>query len=127
MKNLLAAVFCLLLLIIPWCFYEHYASNTIGSYTDILDNDIMPAVLSEDWETAENKYNEIIKNWENFETVSEYFLDTEAVTEADELINKTHQYIIMRDASNASANAAELKHMLNYLHDNETLSSGNLF
>lgn len=127
MKNLVIATLCLLALIVPWSLYEHYASTTIYGCTDILDKEVLPAITEESWQAAEEDYNIILNEWSRFETVAEFFLDTEAVNEADELINKTKYHIIMHDTSNAAADVSELKHLLNYLYENEILSTGNVF
>ena len=127
MKNLIIAAVCLLLLIVPWCIYDKYAGSTISKCTDILDSVILPAVQNEDWETAEKSYKEIMKYWNRFEKISEFFLDAASVNEADELVNKTKYHIKLRDASNAAADSSELIHLLSYLHENEMISYGNIF
>lgn len=127
MKNLIAAVICLVVLIVPWSIYDKYAGNTISKCTDIIDTSILPAIEIEDWDTVEKSYGLILNDWNKFEKISEYFLDTATVNEADELVNKTKYHIKMHDASNAAADSSELMHLLNYLHENEMLSSGNVF
>lgn len=127
MKNLIIATLCLLALIVPWSLYDYYASETIYGCTDILDKEVLPAITDESWQTAEENYNIILDEWSRFETIAEFFLDTEAVNKADELINKTKYHIIMHDASNSAADVSELKHLLNYLYENEVLSTGNVF
>lgn len=127
MKSLMVSVLCLLMLLIPWTIYDNYSVNTLESYNYILEREIIPAVEEGDWNTAENSFNKIENDWEKFENISEYFLDTQAVSEVDELLYKTKYHIIMHDGSNAAASSAELTHMLTYLHQNECLSTGNVF
>lgn len=126
MKNLIISTICLLLLIIPWGIYSNYARNVIYGYTDTLDA-VMSGILDEDWNEATKNYDTIVSKWKEFETVSEFFLDTEAVNEADELINKTRYHISTHDTSNSAADVSELNHMLRYLYENEILSTGNIF
>lgn len=127
MKNLMIAVLCLLILIVPWLIYDEYAGTTISKCTDIIDKTVLPAIEAEDWDTVDEGYSSILKYWDKFEKTSEYFLDTSAVNEADELINKTKYHIRMHDASNSAACSSELLHLLNYLHENEMVSFGNVF
>ena len=127
MKNLIASVLCLLLLLIPWLIYDRYSVDTLGSFNNIIEQEIIPALEKEDWDSAEKSFNNVAKDWERFENISEFFLDTQAVSEVDELLYKTKYHIKMHDSSNAAASSAELTHMLSYLHQNEGLSVGNIF
>lgn len=127
MKNLMVSVLCLALLMVPWLIYDNYSTKVISQCTGILEAEIIPAIKTEEWNEVEESYIEIEEKWKSFERISEYFLDTQAVNEADELINKTKYHILMHDSSNAAACSAELIHLLGYLYENELLSSGNIF
>ncbi len=127
MKNLMVSIVCLLILIVPWCMYDKYAGTYINGCSDLIEERIMPAILAGDWDAAQQYYNIMVDKWDKFEMISEYFLDTAAVNEADEMIHKTEYHIITRDTSNAASDASELKHTLTYLHENEMLSPGNIF
>lgn len=127
MKNLLVSILCLGLLIVPWLIYDSYSTKTLNHCTYTLEEEVIPAIKTNEWKSAEESYAKIEEDWSTFEAVSEYFLDTQSVNEADELINKTKYHIIMYDNSNAAACSAELVHQLNYLHENEILSFGNVF
>lgn len=127
MKNLIISIICLLILIVPWCIYDMYAGSYIDECNALIENEILPAILIEDWDVSQQRYNIIVDKWQKFESISEYFLDTAAVNEADEMIHRTKYHIMTKDVSNAASDVSELKHMLTYLHENEMLSTGNVF
>lgn len=127
MKNLIIAIVCLLILIVPWCIYDRYAGSYIDECSNLLEKEIIPAIMTEDWDNAQRHYNIIVDKWPKFEMISEYFLDAASVNEADEMVHKTKYHIITKDISNAASDASELKHLLTYLHENEMLSTGNIF
>ena len=104
-----------------------YAGSYIDECNTLIENEILPAILIEDWDVSQQRYNIIVDKWQKFESISEYFLDTAAVNEADEMIHRTKYHIMTKDVSNAASDVSELKHMLTYLHENEMLSTGNVF
>ena len=126
MKNLLISILCLLILIVPWLIYDRYAGTVITYSAELLEKEVIPAIVDNEWEKAEKKYNIIVDKWKRFEKISEYFLDTAAINEADQMIHKTKYHIMMRAPGDASADSSELKHMLTYLHENEMISPGNI-
>ncbi|MEE0772716.1 MAG: DUF4363 family protein [Anaerovoracaceae bacterium] len=127
MKNLIVAVACLLVLAIPWLLYEDYSTSQIREYSASIEEDIIPAIKSGDWDAAKKHYDIFYESWESFKSLSEFFLDADSVNRAGEMVVKTKEYIATRDASNAAAGSAELMHMMKYLHENEKLSIGNIF
>lgn len=127
MKNLLISLICLMILIVPWLMYDRYSTSVIGSFTETIKEETMPALEKQQWDSAEKSFLQIENDWQRFEKVSEYFLDTASVKEANRLFSKTKYHIIMRDADNAAAGSAELVDVLNSLHENETLTTGNVF
>jgi len=127
MKNLLISLICLMMLIVPWMMYDRYSTTVIGNFTETIKEEAMPALERQQWDSAEKSFLQIENDWQRFEKVSEYFLDTASVKEARRLFSKTKYHIIMKDADNAAAGSAELVDVLNSLHENENLTTGNVF
>jgi len=127
MKNLIVSVICLLILIVPWLIYDNYSTNAIEYYTKTIKEETIPAVIREEWDIAETSFSLIADDWQRFEKVSEYFLDAGSVKEASRIISETNYHIIMRDADNAAAGSAKLIDVLSYLHENELLTTDNVF
>lgn len=126
MKHLIVSSVCLFFLLSSWYLYDTYAGSYIEESKYLLEERILPAIINENWDTAEYYYNIVEDKWREFENVSEYFLDTAAVNKTDEMIHKTKFHIMTRDISNAAAYTSELEHMLTYLHENEMLSPENI-
>jgi len=127
MKNLILSVICMLVLIVPWGFFENYSAKTINRYTTTLNSSVIPAIESGDWQTAEDKFVQVMKDWETYKAVSAYFLNTSSANDIDGQISKTYYYIRANDRSNAAGEVSSLSHSLYYLHENEQPSGSNLF
>lgn len=127
MKNLIISIVCLLILIVPWGFYDKYAAQTVKSYDDILTNDVIPAIESGDWVRAEFELALIKNDWESFKQVSVYFIDTPTLNEVDYTISETVSSIIQQDDVNAFTGASSLKCRFEHLYSNQALSSENVF
>ena len=126
MKKLLIAVICLLVLIIPWELYDRYSTAAVKGYCTVIEEQILPATVSNDWDTAMTSFQSIKKDWEKFKKISEYFINAQIINEADRLVSKVEYFINTKDSSNAAAISSELKQTLTYLHENEMLSIGNV-
>lgn len=126
MKNLIVAILCLLALIIPWELYDSYSTNAVKDYCTIIEEEVLPAAATDDWDTAMESFLVIKDDWDKFKKISEYFINAQIINEADRLVSKAEYYIKNKDASNASAISSELQDTLEYLHENEMLSIGNV-
>ena len=56
MKNLLISILCLLILIVPWLIYDRYAGTVITYSAELLEKEVIPAIVDNEWEKAEKKY-----------------------------------------------------------------------
>lgn len=126
MKNLIISILCLLALIVPWELYDRYSTEAVKDYCNIIEEEILPATSIEDWDSALESFLLIKEDWDKFKKISEYFINAQIINEADRLVSKAEYYIKNKDASNASAISSELQDTLEYLHENEMLSIGNV-
>ena len=126
MKNLIIAILCLLALIVPWEIYDRYSTDAVKDYCIIIEEEVLPATAVGDWESAMTSFLLIKDDWDKFKKISEYFINAQIINEADRLVSKAEYYIKGKDASNASAISSELQDTLEYLHENEMLSIGNV-
>lgn len=127
MKHLVISILCLLGLILPWGIYNNYSAGVIAGFNAALEEDVLPAIGSGNWQNAEKSFDVIQKDWKKYQKVSAYFIDTASISDVNGLISRTDAYILMRDASDATAECALLKDKLRDLHENELLSHENLF
>ncbi len=126
MKNLLISILCLMALIVPWELYDRYSTAAVNDYSTIIENQILPAVMDDDWDSAIVAFRSIDEDWEKFKKISEYFINAQIINEADSLVSKAEYFITTKDKSNAAAISSELRQTLTYLHENEMLSFGNV-
>lgn len=127
MRDLIISIICMLVLIIPWSIYDSFSMKTIENYKTIINEEILPAIESDDWDSAQERFYFIADDWDKYKKVSAFFIDTESVNEVDSYVAKAEYYIKLRDASNAAAEVAYLKYRFDFLHENELPSPGNIF
>lgn len=127
MRDLIISIICMFCLIIPWGIYDQYSMKTINNYRQHIDNEILPAIASDDWQKAENDMTYIAKDWDKYKAISAYFVDTTSVNEVDSTVSKALYYIKYKDPSNSTGEAAYLKYRFNFLHENQSPSFANIF
>ena len=126
MKNLFISILCLMALIVPWELYDRYSTAAINDYCTILEEQILPSVMENDWDSATMTFRSLDEDWEKFKKISEYFINAQIINEADRLVSKVEYFITTQDQPNAAAISSELRQTLTYLHENEMLSIGNV-
>lgn len=126
MKNLIASIICLLILIIPWGIYGKYSSTTIENYKSIITNQVLPSIESGQWDEAEESFHALSDDWEKYKSISAYFINTDSVNDTDGFVSKAYYYIKLHDAAGASAESAYLMQKLEFLHENEIPTMENI-
>ena len=86
----------------------------------------MPAVENEDWDKAYEAFQQQYDRWHDYRKGALFFLDTQAVNDADSTFAKTLMYIKAEDVSNGSGELLALKEQLKFLHENEKISFENI-
>ena len=127
MRDLIISTICMLIIIIPWGFYDKFAADTVENYKSIIKEEILPAIEDDDWKTAEKRFAFIAKDWDRYKKTSAFFIDTQSVNEVDCYVSRAYYYIKLRDQSNAAAETAFLEYRFDFLHANEIPDMGNLF
>ena len=127
MRDLIISTICMLIIIIPWGFYDKFAADTVENYKSIIKEEILPAIEDDDWDTAEKRFAFIAKDWDRYKKTSAFFIDTQSVNEVDCYVSRAYYYIKLRDQSNAAAETAFLEYIFDFLHANEIPDMGNLF
>lgn len=127
MRDLIISIICMLILIVPWGIYDKFSTDTISEYKTTISGEIIPAIESEDWKTAEKRFSFIAKDWDRYKKISAFFIDTESVNEVDSYVSKAYYYIKMRDPANAAAESSFLRYRFDFLHENELPNMGNIF
>lgn len=126
MKALIASTLSLALLVGCWGFFYHYSDRNLNQIIDICENTVMPAIESEDWDTALDVFSRQYDRWHKYRKRALFFLDTQDVSEADSNFAKTLMYIKAKDLSNSSGELLALKEQLKFLHENEGIYLRNI-
>ena len=126
MKDLIISIICMLILILPWGFYSKYTTDSIELYNHTIDDELIPAIESRDWEKASAEFDVVSDKWDKHKKISAYFMSTEEINEIEGTVAKAYYYVKMQDESNSSGEVAYLKYKLNVLYNNETPNAANL-
>ena len=97
MRDLIISTICMLIIIIPWGFYDKFAADTVENYKSIIKEEILPAIEDDDWDTAEKRFAFIAKDWDRYKKTSAFFIDTQSVNEVDCYVSRAYYYIKLRD------------------------------
>lgn len=127
MRNFIISIACLGILVGAWAVFGFYSNQTIDSYEHMLEDDIISAVEAEEWEKAWEEFQSFSQDWHRYKKPAAFFLDTQAINDADYSIAKAKYYIKARDVSNSSGELACLKEQLVFLHQNESITWENIF
>lgn len=122
----MTSIAALVLLIGCWGFFYHYSDGNLNGIIDECKKTVMPAVLKEDWSQAEEAFEKQYDRWHQYRKYALYFLDTQAVNEADSIFAKTLMYIKAEDVSNGSGELLALEEQLKFLHENESITLTNI-
>jgi len=113
-------------IILIWSFYNNYSDNVLHKYIGEIEDDILVAVVNEDWEAADKSFDELSSEWHKYKKWAAFFFRTAVINEADYSIAKAKHYIKAKDVSNASGELACLKEQLTFMHYNESLKLDNI-
>lgn len=126
MRSLWISILSLALVIgIYGLFYVH-SHRELSEMTDRCQGTIMDAVEAEDWETANDAFQKVYENWQDYRKTALFFLDTDLINESDQTFAKTLKYINAEDRSNGSGELFSLAQQLKLLHENESISLQNI-
>lgn len=126
MRNLIAAILCLGILLGIWGFYHDYSGHKLENYRKALQTRVISTMERKNWEEAYKNFCEIEKDWSAYATHANFFFDNQMLSNVSSSFAKAKYYIKAKDDSNAPGEIASLNAQLNYLHESEELSLGNV-
>lgn len=127
MRNFVISVLCLSFIVGAWLTFDWYSNHKLHTYTSTIDHQIINSLEHGNWRAAYDQFLLLSDDWHQYKKYAAFFLDTNAINEADYTIAKAKYYIKAKDNSNAPGELSCLKEQLTFLHDNESLSIGNVF
>lgn len=126
MRNFIISIVCLGALIGTWAAFGVYSNKTVHGYEQALEDRIIKAVEAEEWEKADKEFQNLSKDWHQYKKKAAFFLDTQSINDTDYSIARAKYYIKAEDVSNSSGELAALKEQLVFLHQNESITWGNI-
>ena len=127
MRSFIASVCCLAVILAAWFVYIGYSDETLHGFMNDIEDTIIKQVEAENWSAAYDSFDDISDGWHKYKKTAGFFLDTQALNEADYTIARCKYYIKAQDVSNASGELACLKEQLAFLHKNERVNLENIF
>jgi len=126
MRALLISVLSLSILIGIWAVFYQYSDEQLHHLTSSCENEVMPAIESENWDAAYEIFSKKYKQWHDYQKWALYMLETESINNVDQAFAKTLMYIKAKDLSNSSGELLALKNALNVLQKNESITPNNI-
>lgn len=127
MKALIISIACMALLITSWCFFVGFSDKTIHGMMNSIEDDILVSVYAENWDKAEDQFDDLSGKWHKQKKVYTFFFNTLDINETDYSIARAKNYIHARDISLASGELNCVKEQLGFLHLNELITLDNIF
>lgn len=127
MRDLIIATLAITLLIGGWLIFIHYASDQTQAFRKEIEEEILPGIEAENWESVQKHMDTLNHDWHKFRRLSLFFLDTHTITEIDYSLAKSIRYARACDVSNSSGELASIVEQFSFLIEDESLSPKNIF
>ncbi len=126
MRSLWISILSLALVLSIFGVFHVKSQKELARMTTQCQGAIMDAVESEDWTTAGDSFGREYQRWQDYRKTALFFLDTDAINQADQSFAKTLKYIKAEDVSNSSGELLALSRQLTALHQNESVTLQNI-
>jgi len=126
MRALIISTVSLLLFIGIWGIFYHYSDDALQGMISSCQNDVMPAIQQEDWDTASHSITQQYQAWHEYQQKALYMLEADSLNKTEEGFAKTLMYIQAEDLSNSSGELLALKEQLTYLQQRESITLRNI-
>lgn len=126
MRALVISIVAVVLLICIWFVFFDYSGDLIHSYINEIEDEIIPAIESGEWDKSYQLMKDLNKEWHKFKKVAILFLDTETINEIDYTLAKSVKYVKCKDDSNSTGELNSMIEQLTFLHKNDEMNVGNI-
>ena len=127
MKDFIVSICAVAVLIGGWLIFAQNSQEQIDGFTAAIREDIIPAVESEQWDSAFNDVQHLSEKWHEYKKRAVFFLDTHTINEIDYSMAKSVKYVKAEDVSNASGELFAMVEQLTFLCSNDEVTWGNVF
>lgn len=126
MRDLIISAVAVVLLISIWLIFFSYSESQIVSFTDTVENRLIPMAEAGDWDSCASAAKDLNTRWEQYKKSAFLFLNTDDLSDIDCSLAKTIKYIDAHDLSNSSGELMTLHRQLSYLSLNEKINAANV-
>ena len=126
MRPLLISVVTLAVALTASAIFINFADEDVHQMVAVIDQQVMPAVLNEDWDTAKESFQKAQSIWQRHKTAYIFFSDASAVQETEMSFHRMHGYLSGEDKADCAGELSSLKRHLLFLHEYEIISIENV-
>jgi hypothetical protein len=119
--TLAATIFLLLL----WGLFLKEANTDIDAMLGDIDSATFYAV-TEDWEKSTEALDKVYSRWFDRRLLYSMFFDAVSIKEVESALAKAGAYVMVKEKSSAVAELADLRHLILFIYENETISLENI-
>ena len=126
MRPLIIAVSALAVALAASAVFINFADEDVHQMVSVIDEQVMPAVLAEDWDTAKQSFQNTESIWKRHKTAYIFFSDASSVQETELSFHAMHGYLLGEDKAACSGELNSLRRHLLFLHEYEIISIENV-
>lgn len=127
MKALIVSFISIAVIIASWGIFVNYSDKNIHKLMNAIEDDILISVYAEDWDRAEEQFNDMAGKWHKQKKIYSFFFNTMDINETDYSIARAKNYIYARDLPLAAGELNCVQEQLKFLHLNELITLDNTF
>ncbi len=127
MKALIVSIIIFLLIIFLWFFLLNHMDQSLHELIAIIENNLEPAILQNNWEEAEEEFLLIKEIWHQHTSLYSFFIDEASLIEVSYSNARIHSYIKGKSSVLALSELSFVKEHLQALHQSELISIENIF
>ena len=126
MRYLIISITTVSLLIGSWLIFFNYSSKNIDAYTELIKDEVLPAVEAEYWDESNRLMKKLDDDWHKYKKTALLFLDTQTINEIDYSLAKAEKYVKAEDVSNSSGELNSMVEQLTFLKQNDEVTFANI-
>ncbi|HVI42376.1 MAG TPA: DUF4363 family protein [Anaerovoracaceae bacterium] len=127
MRALIISIVTVAVMISGWSIFVNYSDKNIHQLMNSIEDDILISVYAEDWDKAEDQYNDLSEKWHKQKKIYTFFFNTKDINDTDYSIARAKNYIYAKDVPLASGELNCIQEQLKFLHLNELITIDNVF
>jgi len=114
-----------IILLIAGAMFINYAGGSIDGMTGKIDAAVV-SVTEEDWSESYGLLNDMLQQWSDSRLIFSLFFDAVSIGEVEASMLKAMAYNRAKEKGSMLAELAQLRHLLLFLFENETISIENI-